>query len=275
VKSLYDEPAYYAMMFDQRSDDVAFYRAVVARAKARSVLEYGAGAGRVAIPLARDGVEVDAVESAPAMVRALRERLGGESADVRARVRVTEGDALAVTLSGRADAVISPFNGLAHFERAEQLEAFFGKVHEHLEEREGAVFAFDVWIPAPGLLAGAETRSPWLDDPRGVGRVRCTERFAYESLTQVLVARLEIRDERGGVVDVLETRLRQFFPEETRTLLAHHGFEVVHRTARFAGTTGVDSFGPALTLSADESDRGEMLAYVCRPKRRRSGAPFG
>jgi SAM-dependent methyltransferase len=263
VKSLYDEPAYYGMMFDHRGDDVAFYRDLLAQSRARSVIEYGSGAGRVAIPLARAGFTVDAVENASAMLRTMRERLAHEPTAVRERIRLHEVDALTARLEAPADAVISPFNGLAHFERADQLATFFARVHEHLADHDRALFAFDVWIPSPPLLAGAETRSPWLDDPRGRGRVRCTERFAYDTLAQVLIASLEIRDERGALLDVLETRLRQFFPEETRILLAHHGFEIVHRTTRFA----LASAQSGVASDVDEMDRAEMLAYVCRRAR--------
>ena len=256
MKSLYDEPAYYGMMFDQRADDVTFYRRIavdLAKARGRSLelVEYGAGTGRVALELDRDGHRVHAVENAPAMVHALRERLLREPGDVANRVTVHDVDALHWKHETRADALFAPFNGLAHFESAAGLAAYFESVRAHLDGE--GLFAMDVWLPSPPLLAGAETRSPWFADPRGSGRVRCTERFEYEPLSQVLVATLEIRDDRNALIDVLQTRLRQFFPEETRALLAHHGFEIVRRTSHFAPRHD----------SRREAEPGEMLAYIC------------
>jgi len=262
VKSLYDEPAYYGMMFDARADDVAFYRALVddaasSRARNAHVIEYGAGTGRVALAIAAAGHDVVAVENAPAMAAVLRDRLSRESDDVQARVTVVEADALQLALGVQADVVLCPFNGLAHFETQSQLASFFERVHLHLEP--GGLFAFDVWLPSPGVLAGAQSRSPWLDDPRRRGRVRCLEQFRYEPFSQVLTTVLEIRDEHGEMVDQLETRLRQFFPQETLSLLAQHGFTVVHRTTHFEPPR---RHGAALEAGAN-GEPGEMLAYVC------------
>lgn len=266
MKSLYDEPAYYGMMFDARGDDVAFYRALVDRAAASRdrnahVIEYGAGTGRVALPLAAAGHDVDAIESAPAMAAVLRERLSLQSDDVRSRMRIVEGDALQLALDSRADVAICPFNGLAHFETQAQLASFFERVHRHLER--GGLFAFDVWLPSPGVLAGAQSRSPWLYDPEGGRRVRCIEQFRYDAMSQVLTTVLEIRDERGELVDRLETRLRQFFPQETLSLLSQHGFDVLHRTTHF------EPFEPRVVALDDRAsgEPGEMLAYVCTPSR--------
>ena len=57
---LYDAPMVYDLLFDDRVDDVRFY-AGLARGHAR-VLEYGAGTGRVTVPMARAGSCVVAVE---------------------------------------------------------------------------------------------------------------------------------------------------------------------------------------------------------------------
>lgn len=261
MKSLYDAPDYYAMMFDARRDDVAFYRSLAdsasrERCRPVRVIEYGAGNGRISLALAAAGHAVLAVENAPAMLRAFRERLSREPESTRRHVTLVEADALDLSLGERNDLLICPFNGLAHFETHAALTRFFDRVHEHLEVH--GRFAFDVWLPNVSVLAGAQSRSPWLDDPRGDGRVRCIERFSYDPLAQVLTASLEIRDEQGGLRDELVTRLRQFFPQETLSLLAQHGFTVTHRTTRFdepheRASNQFDSTGVP----------GEMIAYVC------------
>lgn len=260
MKSLYDAPLYYGMLFDTRVEDVRFYVALAdhlaaSRGRPARVIDYGAGAGRVSIPLATRGHAVTAVENAPAMVDALRERLAAQTDAVRERVHVRAEDARSLVLEEHAsDAAVCAFNGIAHLETDDQLAAFFARVRAHLAP--DALFAFDVWLPAPDLLAGAETRSPWLPDPLGEGRVRCIERFAYEPISQVLTTSIVIEDERGHTRDRLQTRLRQFFPQETLALLSHHGLRLLHRTARF------EPF-PGRANAATGSAPGEMLAYVC------------
>ncbi|MEI8255733.1 MAG: class I SAM-dependent methyltransferase [Deltaproteobacteria bacterium] len=259
MRSLYDAPRYYGMLFDARVDDVRFYVALAdhvasALGHPAHVIDCGAGAGRVTVALASRGHLVTAVENAPAMVEALRERLAALPDEVRARVTIRDEDAENLALeAGSADLALCAFNGLAHLETVSQLAAFFARTRAHLAP--GGLFAFDVWLPAPALLSGAETRSPWMPDPHGGGLVQCLERFAYEPLSQVLTASIVIVDERGRTRDRLQTRLRQFFPQETLALLAHHGLRVLHRTASF------ERFPDAARASCAEPD--EMLAYVC------------
>ena len=57
----YDDPAYYTKTYQRRTDDVAFYVELAKRYGA-DVLEYGAGNGRIAIPVARTGLRVTGVD---------------------------------------------------------------------------------------------------------------------------------------------------------------------------------------------------------------------
>src|SRR5262249_12254598 len=57
----YEDPTYYANTYAERVDDVAFY-AALARSFGGPVLEYGVGNGRIALPIAREGVEVVGVD---------------------------------------------------------------------------------------------------------------------------------------------------------------------------------------------------------------------
>lgn len=260
MRSLYDAPQYYRMLFDSRVDDVRFYRALADRVAARHgrptrVIDYGAGTGRITLALAAGGHTLTAVENATAMIDALHARIADQPEAVHRRITVCAADARSLALEARsADLVVCAFNGLAHFETDAHLTAFLGRVRSHLAL--DGLFAFDVWLPAPALLAGTETRSPWLPDPQGGGAVRCIERFDYEAMSQVLTTSIAVVDRRGTTRDQFTTRLRQFFPRETLALLAHHGLRVLHRTTRFEPFTGGAARG---ALEAP----GEMLAYVC------------
>jgi SAM-dependent methyltransferase len=265
VRPLYEEPAYYGMMFDDRVDDVGFYCALVRGS--RSVLEYGVGAGRVAIPMARTGCEVFGVDLSTAMLDALAARVRREPVDVARRLGWRHGDAAGMTLGRTFERVVYPFNGLANHESDADLAAVLTRVGEHLAP--DGLFAFDVWLPNPNLLSGASTRSPWFDDPRTGERVCCEESFQYDSLTQVLTVRVTVKTFRGArPPETMETRLRQFFPEETLALLHRHGFDVVWRTTRYAQPDGGNWDGATREVP---DERGEMLAYICRAAAPRTG----
>ena len=82
----YEDPAYYSAIYASRIDDVAYYVSL-ARAAEGPVLEYGIGNGRIALPLARHGVDVVGIDHSAPMLADLRARLAREPSDVRARVR--------------------------------------------------------------------------------------------------------------------------------------------------------------------------------------------
>ena len=254
---LYAAPGVYDLLFDDRTDDVRFYVAL-ARGRGRA-LEYGAGTGRVTVPVARAGCAVVAVERAPAMLDGLRERLAAEGPDVRARVTPVAADAAALDLDERFELVMFPFNGLAHLHTAEALAAFFARVRRHLAP--GGLFAFDLWLPEPRLLQGDVLESGRFVDPATREPVTLREEFAYDALTQVLTTQLTL----SPVLDPAAARRwsisqRQFFPEETRALLAAHGLDLRWRTTRWRPPSDLSRRG--LDVEAPD-ERGAMIAYVC------------
>src|SRR5690606_16528822 len=86
----YQNAAAYESRYQARSEDIEFY---LRRCSAqKSVLEYGAGAGRLTLPLARAGKKVYAVDTSSPMLALLRARLRAEPATVRARVEVKKAD---------------------------------------------------------------------------------------------------------------------------------------------------------------------------------------
>lgn len=254
---LYDSPRTYELLFADRSDDVRYYRAL-AQGR-RSVLEYGVGAGRVAVPIARDGAAVTGVDLSSAMLAALRGRLEREVPSVRARVTAHLGDMRAWATDARFDLVTCPFNGVAHLHTRDDFARFFARVRAHLAP--GGHFAFDAWLPDPTLLRGTAIESPRFTHPDSGESVTLREEFAYDPYAQVLSVRLTITPTlRPEAREVRTLTQRQLFPEETLALLDAHGFDVRWRTSTFRAPTDLSR----ATLDLEPGDgRGELLAYVC------------
>ncbi len=240
AESLYVHAPFYRMLHKERSADLPFY--LEATEGRDTVLEYGVGYGRVALPMARRGQRVVGVDDSAAMLASLADDLKAESADVRERVRAVQGDARELSLGSQFDAVTCPFNGISHHHSHEQLAAFLGRVRQHLSP--DGIFAFDVAVPSPTLLAGSSTEFPWFRDPVDGAVCRGTESTHYDAVSQVLTITTTTRtmeEQREPVQMVL--RLRQLFPAETMLLLHHHGWHVLERR---------------LSL-------GDVIGYVCRP----------
>ena len=243
--TLYSESAYYRMLFRERTHDIDFYARVTAPdpgGEEHEVLELGVGTGRIALALAERGRRVRGVDASASMLAGLQEQKLLVDPAIAARVDATHADARTLRLGQTFARVIFPFNGLAHFHDAEEQAAIFATVKAHLAP--GGLFAFDLMIPDPRLLAGGGASVSRLVHPRTGAVCRMEETCTYDAIRQVLSITTRLIERETEAEQVLTLLLRQFFPQETLLLLEHHGFVVVARS----------------------EELGDTLAYVCRPR---------
>jgi hypothetical protein len=229
----YEDPSYYAATYGNRRHDVAYY-AQKARLSRGPVLEYGIGNGRVALHVARAGVEIEGIDLSQPMLDDFARRLEHEPAKTRARVRLHAGDMRAVRLGRRFPLVIAPFNAILHLYDRRDFEAFFEGVRSHLSE--GGTFLFDFSVPQPEDLCRnpeAAFAAPELLHPETGERVSYAERFEYDPLRQVLLSRLEFTPKGDSAAFSVPLTQRQIFPREMEALLHYNGFEQILFTADF------------------------------------------
>jgi SAM-dependent methyltransferase len=170
------------------------------------IIDFGAGTGRLAIPLARAGHEVVAVDPCAAMLEQLRKKAEGIGVTTDCRSMA------AFESAEPADLALGVFTVLLYILEKEELAASFAAVRRAL--RDGGRMLVDV--ASPVLFHGFE----WDDDrmtrrvviqPAGEGR------FFYEE-------HVELRDSDGG-----STRY------EDRFTIRHWSAEEVIEVARAAG----------------------------------------
>jgi SAM-dependent methyltransferase len=113
------------------------------------VLELGIGTGRIALPLARRGVQVHGIELSRAMVARLREKPGGED------IEVTIGDFSTTTVEGSFSLAYLVFNTIMNLTSQAAQVACFRNVAAHLEP--GAAFVIEVGVPALRRLPAGES----------------------------------------------------------------------------------------------------------------------
>ncbi len=232
----YEDPAYYTATYAPRIEDVAYYVGLAQKAGG-PVLEYGAGNGRIAIPIARHGIDVVGVDHSAPMLADLRSRLAGESEDVRARVRVVRGDMRRVRLGERFPLVLSTFNTALHLYTRVDVERFLAGVREHLAPR--GRFVVDLAMPALTDLARASGRpylAPRFRHPTAGVVVKNREYFDYDPARQVLFVAMEfepVNDPSAAWMTPLAHR--QFFPQEWEALLHYNGFAVDRVEGDFCG----------------------------------------
>jgi SAM-dependent methyltransferase len=256
----FEDPLYYTDTYGPRTEDVAYYRRVADRSG--SILEHGVGNGRIALPLARDGLEVTGVDHCQPMLDDLRSRLALEPPRVRKRVKLVLGDLRGTRVPARFPLVICPFNTALHLYTRDDVERWLAVVASQLEPRGELVF--DISMPLAKDLARdprVAYRVPPFDHPTA-GRVRYREHFDYDPVRQILFVSMFFdpiasRSKRKKPAEAFMTPLahRQFFPCEMEALLHYNGYETLALHGDFQG-------GPL-------TPRSDVMVWHARPRRSR------
>lgn len=221
---------------------MAFYVALATRhagpTSKATVLEYGVGNGRIALPLARHGVNVVGVDQSAPMLADLQERLDTEGPEVARRVTMKRGDMRRLALGRRFPLVLCPFNTALHLYTREDVERFLARARAHLAP--GGLFVGDISVPVPRDLARDPNKAhhaPRFRHPGTGDVVRYWEHFDYDRARQVLFVSMMFepvaRPDAGWMAPLAH---RQFYPQEWEALLHYNGFDLVKTEGDFAGS---------------------------------------
>ncbi len=124
----------------QRGDEQAAVAFLSQLAREGPVLELGIGTGRIAVPLAAQGLRVDGIDISAPMLEQLRSRPGGEA------LQVTLGDFADVPIDGSYRLVFVVFNTFHNLLTQEDQVRCFENVAAHLEG--GGFFLIEALSPA-------------------------------------------------------------------------------------------------------------------------------
>ncbi len=190
------------------TEDVDFYVAEARRAGG-PVVDLGVGTGRIAVPIAQNGIRVIGVDSSREMLAACRRR--AEDEGVAEHLELYLGDLRKPPLNEQVPLVICPFRSYLHLaDDGERLEALTAA---HRVLRPGGRLVFDVFEPKADDIE--ETHGRWLEREQGI-----FERADWDERTRTLT--LSVRGPEGAATMSL-TWISQ---GEWQQLLEECGFEV-------------------------------------------------
>jgi SAM-dependent methyltransferase len=187
-------------------EDVGFYLEE-ARRSGGPVVELGVGTGRIAIPIAADGVRVIGVDSSRRMLEVCARRAALAGVDVDLRL----GDLREPPVRETVPLVICPFRSLLHMHADDDRRDVLAAVLELL--RPGGRFVFDVFTPGADDIA--QTHDRWLEREPGI-----FELARWDEVRRTLT--LTVRGPEGETT----MALAWLAPREWRALLEEADFEV-------------------------------------------------
>jgi SAM-dependent methyltransferase len=188
------------------TEDIAFYLAE-ARRSGGPVVELGVGTGRIAIPIAADGIRVIGVDSSPAMLAVCARRVALAGVDVDLR----RGDLVAPPVRERVPLVIVPFRSYLHLHTQDERRRALAAVRGLLLPAGRLVF--DVFAPSSDDIE--ETHGRWLEREPGIWELA-------EWDAQARTLSLTVRGDDGEAT----MSLAWIGHDEWRSLLVEGGFEI-------------------------------------------------
>lgn len=230
----YYDQAYEA---DTKLNDMPFYLEV-AKSVNGSVLEVGCGSGRLVLPTARAGVQIDGFDFSPDMLSILRDKLDSESPEVRNRVSLHQGDMRDFSLGKTYDLITVPFRPLQHIFTVDDQLAAFNNFSKHLNR--GGRLAFNLFYPNYKLLdeIGVEHQElEWTDKNDSSLTVRRSfVRTSVDKLNQVFQGEFIFRSFRGDSLvseDRSHLSMSYYTYPQVLLLLKASGFKVVEEYGSF------------------------------------------
>jgi SAM-dependent methyltransferase len=239
----YADAALYDYEYRRRRADVNFYRQFAhshftdlgSSDGSGTIVELGAGSGRVSLPLARDGHHVVAIDQSAAMITRLQQRSNDAPKAVALRLQSFTADLRTFSFPKRKfDLIIAPFNVIEHLYTRVELAACLARVAEHLTDK--GRFVFDVQMPDLSWL-NRDPNKRWartkFTDPTSGKKFIYSTNHDYDPVTQIALIRIYYEPVGGGKTKVVKLSQRKFFPAELEALLAHNGFRMAERYGDF------------------------------------------
>jgi SAM-dependent methyltransferase len=194
-------------------EDIGFY-VEEARAAGGPVVELACGTGRIAVPVAKAGVQVIGVDGSAGMLEVARDYAAREGVALDLRL----GDMREPPVEERVPLVLIPFRSLLHMttedDRLRALRAARGLLLP------GGRLVFDVFSPSRDDVV--DTHGRWLEREPGI-----FERADWDEGERTLVLSVRRGDEASTM------HLAWLSPPEWRLLLDRAGFDVVSQWGWF------------------------------------------
>jgi SAM-dependent methyltransferase len=222
--------ALYDLFYADYAEDVAMYENFARRGDTPS-LEIGIGTGRVALRLARAGLEIAGIDGSPHMLARLHNALDAEPA-IAKRVRATEADMRDFDLGERFDLAFCAANTFQHLLTTDDQVAALRCIARHLTP--GGIFVAKLESPRAvdwGADDGAmRLRDPRTDPATGETVMRLDARRAVAATLRTHNTRIYDRIHADGSVRrrVNEYTLKYTSPGEVRLLLEAAGMRLLH-----------------------------------------------
>jgi SAM-dependent methyltransferase len=224
----YEVSAQYYDLFGEKPD-LEYYKQLAV--EAGHALEIGVGTGRVALELARAGVEVWGIDNSPAMLEVAKTKIEELPVHAQKRIKLVQVEMTSFDLSREFPLIYMPSSTLSHCITTEDQVKTLHCVYSHLVK--GGIFAFDLLLPSCNFDGALRPAG------RKIMREKTVLRWISnrsDPVNQVLhtILLFDIYENNILVERVMESSTVGLITRrETELLLEKTGFEIEHEYGDF------------------------------------------
>lgn len=195
--------------------------------RVENVIELGCGSGGHALHLARQGVNVTAVDASADMLQIFEHSLKHAEADVRKRIGMKQDDIRNPGSNRSFDAVVSLFHVFSYMASDADLAAAMKRAADSL--RPGGVLIFDCWHGPAVMAERPEIRERTFEDENLSVRRTSTPIMDEDRHTVEVVFDVEVVDKRTGDRETFSEShlMRYLFQEEIEQAMVKAGLRPV------------------------------------------------
>ncbi|SHF18171.1 Methyltransferase domain-containing protein [Seinonella peptonophila] len=234
-QSIYQWPQYYDWTSEGLDHDT-FYYLELAKQTGGPVLELGCGTGRVALAIAREGVEVVGLDVEAKMLEYANAK--ASALGIEDRVTWIHSDMSDFNLSKTFPLIIIPYRSFQHLDTVQMQMNALQAIRHHLDDE--GLFAFNLFVPLHAELQSIDNEYAFRGNfsvPGSDEQVDVYDFSEVDYFNQIIqIYRYYERfTHTGKSLERLRTRMkiRYTYPQELEHLLARQGFRVRARYGDF------------------------------------------
>jgi SAM-dependent methyltransferase len=233
---------FYDLYVGQWLEDLPFYveRARIAKS---SLLEIGAGTGRLTLPLAELGFSLRAIDSSPSMLAVLRRRLEQSSSEVQHRVQAIEADIRYLSMDQTFDLILLPYYTFNYLLTPADQKLTLGRLRDLLTVT--GELLIDVFVPVGRLRCRASGPVLQVDRacPETGQTFRAWNSYLFDENRQIEERRhrFELTTSDGAIrVAEFITRRHYLFRSQLDRLFCDNGFQIDSVSTGYSGQPAAD-----------------------------------
>ena len=201
------------------NNDFLFWKTICAKHNPLSVLELGAGTGRLAPIFIKNKYNYMGIDISPDYV---------DFANQKYNNHFHKYDFVDFNLDRRFDLIFIGFNSLSYLQSKTDQKSFFQSVKRHLSINNG-VFIIDIFNPITEQIYRDPNKKEYVCDYYDTlwnKKIKIYEYIQYNEVKDILNIKWEYVDCNNLLIDVYKFQMKVFFPSYLSQIIVDNGFAI-------------------------------------------------